>query len=273
MRVHPRLVAAERRGGRERGKSDPIDALAVARAALREPDLPVVEMDEQTRQIRLLSDHRGSLVRERTALASRLRWFLHELAPEFEVRSRGLKAQSQCRNVLVELDWHDGLVADLAREILERIMELNVRINELERQRKPLVEAHSPTLAAVPGCGTLSAAKIIGETARAGRFRSKDAYARFNGTAPVPVWSANNEKVRLSRGGNRQINTALHMIAITQAGGVGPGKAYLARRIDDHGDDRVAALRMLRRRLSDVVWRAMLTDEKARANDDLAVAA
>lgn len=73
MRVHARLMAAERRGGRERGKSDPIDALAVARVALREPDLPVVEMDEQTRRIRLLVDHRGSYVRERTALCSRLR--------------------------------------------------------------------------------------------------------------------------------------------------------------------------------------------------------
>lgn len=276
VRVHPRLMAAERRGGRERGKSDPIDALAVARAALREPELPVVEMDGPTREIRLLSDHRESFVRERTALCSRLRWHLHELAPEFTVRSRGLKSATVCERVATELARHDGLVAELAAELLARIVELNRRVAELERRLRPLVTAHSPSLLAVPGCGVMSAAKIIGETARAGRFSSKDAFARFNGTAPVPVWSSNTEKVRLSRSGNRQINTALHMIAVTQARGVGPGADYIARRIE-RGDDRVAALRMLRRRLSDVVFQAMLTDERARqqqpAEEALAVAA
>jgi transposase len=133
----------------------------------------------------------------------------------------------------------------------------------------------APTLLAVPGCGILGAAKILGETGRASRFKSRHAFARFNGTAPVPVWSANTEKVRLSRGGNRQINTALHLIAVTQLRGVGPGKAYVAKRIAA-GDDKTEAVRLLRRRLSDAVYRAMLADEHARqlpAQVDIGMAA
>ncbi len=262
LRVPPQLMAGARRSSRERGKSDPIDALAVARAALREPDLPIAELDGPTREVRLLSDHRQVLIGERTRLVNRLRWFLHELDPGLKIRSRGLRCAKICDQVAEVLAGHDGLVAELTTELLDRIRQLNGQINGLERRLRPLVRRLAPTLLAVPGCGVLSAAKILGETARASRFKSKDAYARFNGTAPVPVCSGNTEKVRLSRGGNRQINTALHMIAITQARGVGPGSDHIAKRIAQ-GDDKTEALRLLRRRISNAVFAAMLTDERA----------
>jgi transposase len=264
LRVPPQLMAAERRGGRERGKSDPIDALAVARAVLREPDLPVAELDGPTRELRLLVDHRATLVKERTRLQSRLRWHLHELLPELEVRSRGLKSMRVVHQVAEVLEPLDGLVAELARDLLDRIEQLNIRINQLEARIRPLVAQLGPSLLAIPGCGVLGAAKILGETGRASRFKSKDAFARFNGTAPVPVWSGNETKVRLSRGGNRQINTALHMIAVTQARGIGPGADYIAKRIA-LGDDKTEALRLLRRRLSNTVFAAMLADERVRS--------
>jgi hypothetical protein len=94
----------------------------------------------------------------------------------------------------------------------------------------PLVRHLAPALLAVPGCGVLGAAMILGETAGVGRFRSKDADARFTGTAPIPVWSGDRRgKVRLHRGGNRTVNTALHMIAVTQVRGLGPGQADVER--------------------------------------------
>lgn len=105
---------------------------------------------------------------------------------------------------------------------------------------------------------------ILGETAGAARFRSKDAFARFNGTAPIPVWSGNHERVRLSRGGNRQINTALHIVAVTQVRRAAAGAAYYNAQIH-RGKTRTEALRLLRRRLSDVVFRAMRTDEAQQA--------
>jgi transposase len=90
-RVHTRFMAAARRAGRQPGKSDPIDALAVAQAALREPDLPTARLDGPSQQVKLLSDHRADLVRERTKLINRLRWHLHELDPELHIPPRGLR--------------------------------------------------------------------------------------------------------------------------------------------------------------------------------------
>ncbi len=115
----------------------------------------------------------------------------------------------------------------------------------------------------ISGCRALTAAKIIGETAGAGRFRSKSAYARWNGTAPILVWSGNPDRFRLNQGGNRQVNAALHRIAITQAGGPTLGRAYIERRTAA-GDTRREAVRLLRRRLSDVVFRTLLADETLR---------
>lgn len=95
-----------------------------------------------------------------------------------------------------------------------------------------------------------------------GRFRSKASFARWNGTAPIPVRSGNTRKFRLNRGGNRQVNAALHRIAITQCGGIGLGRAYVDARMAA-GDDRTEALRLLRRRISDEVYRRLLADEAA----------
>jgi transposase len=109
------------------------------------------------------------------------------------------------------------------------------------------------------GCGTLIAAKIIGETADVRRFRDRNAYARFTGAAPVPVWSADNTRYRLSRSGNRQLNAALHRIALTQASHHPVAKAFLTRR-RQAGNTTPEAYRALKRRLSDVVYRALLID-------------
>jgi transposase len=92
LRVPPRLMAGARRSSRERGKSDPIDALTVARAAVREPDLPIAQLDGEQRRLRFLVDHRDDLVAERTRIRYRLRWHLHELMPEFKVPPKALGA-------------------------------------------------------------------------------------------------------------------------------------------------------------------------------------
>jgi transposase len=269
VRVPTRLMAGARRAGRRPGKSDPIDAQAVALAALREPDLPVAQLDGPTREVKLLCDHRRDLVAERTKLINRLRWHLHELDPSSQVPSRGLRRYRVLDDLTARLAGFDGVVARLAAELVDRCRQLTVRINELERELRVLVRRLAPSLLAVPGCGVLSAAMILGETAGASRFRSKDAYARFNGTAPIPVWSGNTDRVRLNRGGNRTVNTALHMIAVTQARGVGPGQDYVAKLLGQ-GKTRTEALRLLRRRVSDCVFAALLADEQTAAKTPVA---
>jgi len=261
VRVPTRLMAGERRGGRERGKSDPIDALAVARAALREPDLPVAQLDGESRELRLLVDHREDLVRERTRIQSRLRWHLHELFPGFVIPPKALRRLHVLDDLDRRLAGVDGTVAAIAVELVARTRELTIRANQLEAEIRLIVRRLAPTLLALPGCGVLSAAKIVGETAGAARFRSNAAFARWNGTAPIPVSSGKTDRQRLNRGGNRQVNAALHRIGVTQWRGVGTiGRAYVERRMAG-GDSKTEALRMLRRRLSDEVFRRLLVDE------------
>jgi transposase len=257
--VSPKLMANARSAVRSFGKSDPIDALAVASAALREPDLPVAKLDGAEPEVRLLVDHREDLVGERTRMISRLRWHLHELNPGNEPTLKTLKHRRNLDLLADRLACLEGTVARIARELVDRCRALTAEINRLETEINALVETLAPTLLAICGCGALTAAKILDETAGIERFNSPAAYARFNGSAPLPVWSSNRSRHRLSRSGNRQLNAALHRIALTQAR-LHPGsQALLARRRAD-GDGGLEALRVLKRRLSDVVYRALVTD-------------
>ncbi len=128
--------------------------------------------------------------------------------------------------------------------LAHRARRLTTEINELTAELTALDETQAPTQLAVPGCGVLTAAKILGETAGIDRFTSKDAYARHNGTAPLPVWSSNRARHRLSRTGNRQLNAALHRIALTLAHWHPDAKALIARR-KAGGDSGLEALRVL----------------------------
>lgn len=204
VRVPTHLMAAARRGTRQPGKSDPIDALAIAYAALREPNLPAAQLDGPAREIKLLADHRRHLVTDRTELINRLRWHLHELDPSLQVPTRGMRRYCVMDQLAETLNRFDGVVARIARELVMRCRELTVQVNDLERELRERVGLLAPSLLTLPGCGVLGAATILGETAGARRFRSKDAYARFTGTAPIPVWSGSTSgKVRLNRSGNR----------------------------------------------------------------------
>jgi transposase len=272
VRVPPKLMAGARRSGREPGKSDPIDALAVARAALREPDLPVARLDGPEREVRLLVDHRDDLVKERTAIENRLRWHLHELTPGTEPAARSLDRAGVLAALELDLAGMAGVVARIARELVADVRALTRRILALEREIDGLVRQLAPRTLGLAGCGSLSAAKAIGEAAGMLRFRSCAAFARHNGSAPIPVWSGNSDRHRLNRGGNRQLNLVLHRIAITQVRLGGEGREYFDKRLAA-GDTRSEALRALKRRISDELYRRLRADEAARAESQAAAPA
>jgi transposase len=259
VRVPPKLMAGTRRSARTAGKSDPIDALAVARAALREPDLPVARLDGPSREVRFLVDYRESLVKDRTAAQNRLRWRLHELEPGYDPPPGSLSRYKTLDAIDELLEGRNGVVADLARREVTRIGDLTRESNQIERDITTRVTVLVPTLLAMPGCGVLSAAKLVGEAADITRFKSRDAYAMWAGTAPIPVWSANNQRFRLNRGGNRQTNAALHRIAVTQIRMHPDAQAFITRRITS-GSTKREALRLLKRKLANVVYRTLLAD-------------
>jgi transposase len=265
VRVPPKMMAEHRRTARTRGKSDPIDALAVARAAQREPDLPAASHDEISRELKLLTDRRDDLVKHRTATINRLLWRVHELDPAWAPPTASLDLAKHQRILADRLAGLPGIVAELARDELADIVELTARINALQRRLSGLVATAAPSLVAMPGVGALTAAKIVGEAAGVGRFKSEAAFARHAGIAPIPVWSGNTHgRVRLTRSGNRQLNAAIHRIAITQIRLDGLGKAYYTRKKSE-GMSTPEALRCLKRRLSRVVYNHLTTDQAAAA--------
>ena len=202
--------------------------------------------------IRLLLDHRNDLVAERTRTVNRLRWHLLQLSPELE---RSLKSGSL--NQPRVLDRVDRRLRKLpacarvrvAREQVAQIRSLNRQTDELKRELLELVKTHRPQLLDETGCGPLTAAILIGRTAGAERFRSDASFALQSGTAPIPCSSGQRQQHRLNRGGDRQLNHALHIIAITRASHDPATKAYLERK-QAEGKTTKGALRCLKRHLA-----------------------
>ena len=210
--------------------------------------------------MRLLVDHRERLIGQRTVLINDLRWQLHDLWPETEIPPRAL----------IRAHWQDRVAGRLARaeqsarvriarDELRRIRELTRAINDLERELATLTSALAPQLLAERGCGALTAAKLIGEIAGADRFATDAKLARTAGSAPIPASSGQTHRHRLDRGGNRQLNSALHRLAITK-GRLDPETiAYLTRK-QAEGKTRREAIRCLKRHLARRVWHLLQPD-------------
>jgi transposase len=261
VRVAPKHMAGARRSARERGKSDSIDAFSVARAALRErlENLPGAHLDGRALDIRLLSDHRDDLVNARTSHQQRLRWHLHDLWPELEIPSGALDTGKWLGKASRRLARAEQTTrVRVARELVRQIAARTTRIRELESELAQLVSAYAPQLLAERGCGPLTAAKLIGEIAGADRFSTDAKLARTSGTAPIPASTGQTNRHRLDRGGNRQLNCALHRLAVNKANWDPDTAAYLQRK-QAEGKSRKEALRCLKRHLARRVWKLLHT--------------
>jgi transposase len=257
LRVKPKLMARQRAAARTYGKSDPIDALSVARALAREEDLPQACPTGPEHQLRLLLARREDLVAERTRAVNRLRWHLHELDPDLDPARGALNGPTARRQVREFLAGREGIVAEIAGMELDDVERACQLIAELTRRIEARAAELAPDLLEIPGCAGLTAAKIVAETAGIGRFPHPGKYVMFAGCAPIPVWSGNTEgKVRLNRRGNRQLNCAIHRIAVTQIRLEGPGQEYY-RRLRARGKGKMEALRCLKTAIARNLWRTM----------------
>jgi transposase len=261
VRVAPKLMGQSRRGERRPGKSDEIDAVAVARAALKEgvDSLSAANLDGRALEIRLLGDHRADLVAERTRHHNRLRWHLVELDAELEASVPARELDRAC--------WLDRIARRLAameqtarvrvvRDELRRLRELTRAERALERELATQIRALRPDLLAEHGVGPIIAATLIGRAAGAERFPTDGHLARQAGAAPIPVSSGRRDRVRLNPGGDRQLNCALHRIAITRARSCPQTRAYLARKLAE-GKTKPEAYRCLKRHLARRIWQLL----------------
>jgi transposase len=252
--VPARLSRRERTHLRRAGKSDPGDALAIARVTLRETDLPPVRVDDASRELQLLVNAREELVAEATRVRNRLHADLLVLLPGYQQQVRRLLSARQLAWVRRQLARRPELQARLARGRVTRLRQLAGEIDALEGEIRSRVAGHR--LLSLPGIGPLVAAKILGEAGDPTRFASADAFAAFAGAAPIPASSGQVQRVRLNRGGNRRLNHALFTAAFVQARVHPPAQDFMARKRAE-GKSFREALRCLKRHLARRVYRLL----------------
>ena len=263
--VPARLSARVRAlGGGSGRKTDDADAFAVAVAGLRARDLQVVRPDDTIEILRMLSTRRQEVVALRIATVNRLHDVLCQLIPGGA--KRHLSA-TKARALLSGVRPRDAVGKArkrLALDYLGELDRLDSRLKELKKSLAEVLAAHPTTLQEINGVGPINAAKVLAETGDVRRFPSRHHFASYTGTAPVDVSSGDNNRHRLNRGGNRRLNHALHIAAVVQYRMPGEGQDYY-RRKRDQGKTHLEALRCLKRRLSDVVYRHLVDDLADRA--------
>jgi transposase len=262
--VPARLSARVRAlGGGSGRKTDEADAFAVAVAGLRGRELQVVHPDDTVEILRLLSGRRQEVVAERIATVNRLHDVLCQLIPGGAPRHLSATKARALLSAVRPRDAVGKARKRLALDYRGELTRLDARLKELKTSIAEVLADHPSTLQEINGVGPINAAKILAETADVRRFPSKAHFASYTGTAPVDVSSGDNDRHRLNRGGNRRLNHALHIAAVVQYRMPGPGRDYY-RRKRDQGKTHLEALRCLKRRLSDIVYRHLVDDQAGR---------
>ena len=245
-------------------KTDPTDARAVAIVGLRNGTLARVTPDDELVALRLMSERRRDLVRTRTQTVNRLHQLLMELIPAgapkrlTATKARLLLATVRPRDVAGKAR------RQLAADYVDDVSTVDRKLKALNKRIAEAVKETGTTLTAIKGIGPITAAQILGEVGNVARFPSKDHFASYTGTAPLEASSGDVLRHRLSRAGNRRLNHALHVAALAQKRYDERGRAYYCRKLTA-GKGNKGALRCLKRRLSDAVYRHLVDDQTARS--------
>jgi transposase len=244
-------------------KNDGLDALATALAASRNVRLAAVDPEAASEALRLLSERREDLVGERTRALNRLHALLRDLLPGGVA---GTLSADRAARILRGIRAQGGasvrLRRRLASEVLRDVRTLDRKIADLNGRIEAEVEASGTTLTEIFGIGPILAARIIGTVGDVARFPTKAHFASYSGTAPLEASSGEVVRHRLSLAGNRKLNYALHMVAVCQARSDARGGTYYRKKMAE-GKSRKEALRCLKRRVSDAVFRNLVADSQA----------
>ena len=243
-------------------KNDPNDARSIAIAALRADDLAAVCADDHARVLKLLSKRHRDLGRLKNKASCRLHALLLEMVPG----GAGFRIGSVTR-VNAVIDSYEPVDAmgrqrqEIAYELVGDIGRYNDLLDASKLRISAAVDASATSLTSMCGIGPITAAVIIGQSGSIDRFASKDHYASYNATAPVEASSGPKVRHRLNQRGNRQLNWALHVAAITQLSHDTAGRVYYDRKVAE-GKTSKEAIRALKRQLSDVVYRHLVADAR-----------
>jgi transposase len=243
-------------------KNDGLDALATALAATRNERLAAVDPEAGSEVLRLLSERREDLVAERTRAFNRLHGLLRDLLPGGVAGTLSAHRAARILRGIRPQGSSSSIRRRLASEVLRDIRTLDRKIADLSGRIEAEVEASGTTLTEIFGIGPILAAKIIGTVGNVVRFPTKAHFASYSGTAPVEASSGEVVRHRLSLAGNRKLNNALHMVAICQARSDARGGTYYRKKLAE-GKSRKEALRCLKRRVCDAVFRSLMADSQA----------
>jgi transposase len=264
--VPPKLAARVRLlAAGDINKNDPNDARSVAVAALRSADIREAQRDDHAVVLKVWSKRYRDLGRARTQVACRLHQVLCELIPG---GVPGEITAGQAGQILSSITPADAVAAarwELAAELVEDLRGTDTRIRETRKKAAIAVRAAGTSLTGLFGIGPVIAAIVIGDVRHVSRFPRRDHFAAYNGTAPVEVSSGGRKIYRLSRRGNRRLNHAIHMAAVTQIRyRHSEGRAYYDKKRAE-GKTPKEALRALKRQISDAIFACLQADAKRAA--------
>ena len=264
LHVPPKLAARVRLlATGDINKNDPNDARSVAIAALRSPAVKPVAVEDHQAVMKVWAKRHRDLGRCRTQLVCRLHALLCELVPGGGI-SKELSV-GKAEKVLAGREAEGAVAAarvELAEALIDDLRRIDQQIRDTKKRITAAVTASKTTVTEIFGAGPVVAAMVKGDVGDARRFASRDRFASFNGTAPIELSSGPKKIYRLSRRGNRRMNHAIHMIAVTQLRFPNTeGRAYFERKLAE-GKTGKEALRSLKRRISDHLYTRLLEDAR-----------
>lgn len=253
------LTFRERNRKRSDGKSDPVDALAIARVVAREEHLPIPKRAGLMVDLKLLNSHREHMIRSRTRLANYAHRDLVILRPGYQRTVANLRSMKNITQATSLLKGDQSIRAELTADRLGQIIALDRQLRQLEKRIAAMLEISGTSITKLKGIGNFVAATILGEVGDVSRIRSRSAFASFAGVAPLQASSGKTSRHRFNRGGNRQLHRALHTMAKTQSRVVPEARAFVGRKMEE-GKSYKEAIRSLQRHLSNVVYRTLVQD-------------